>query len=237
MDGSKSYNVNFFKPSTPFLKANIRAIVIGLSIWAVATYGFHILLKVIETPTPEPGYIAYQQIAPKLAAGTASSEEKVAVAKVYLDVLGKSAALVQNDALKSAFTSTLHELLPEPARAKLIATATQAETDKGVKVGFINAALGITENKPLMAVVPYALIAIDPQKMATTAPAIEPILKKYLVHNQSVLTDTIVFGFPFHYLYTALFLLILYVVICVVYCQVIDKLMKKHGLETAEAQE
>ena len=36
-------------------------------------------------------------------------------------------------------------------------------------------------------------------------------LDLYLVHNQSVLTDLKFLGFPFHYFYTAVFLLILFV--------------------------
>ena len=42
------------------------------------------------------------------------------------------------------------------------------------------------------------------------------IMKLYLTHNQSVLTDTKFLGFPFHYFYTAVFLLILF--ICTLYC-------------------
>ncbi len=76
MDESKSYNVNFFKPSTPFLKENIRVIIIGLVIWGVMTYGSQILFKIAETPTPEAVYVSFQQIAPKLADGSASPEEQ-----------------------------------------------------------------------------------------------------------------------------------------------------------------
>ncbi len=231
MDESKSYDVNFFKPSTPFLKENIRAIVIGLTIWAVCVYGFQLLLKIVETPTPEATYVAYQQVEPKLVDGSATNEEKVTAAKTYLALLGKSGKLLKNDVLKTAFTSTVYELLPADAKDTLLAAATTAASDKKVNVDFVNTALGIADNPAMMAVVPYALIAVGSDKLAMTDPSLKPVMDKFFIHNQSFLTDTIVFGFPFHYLYTALFLLTLFVVICLVYCLKIDGLMKKYEME------
>ena len=233
MDESKSYDVNFFKPSTPFLKENIRAIVIGLVVWGVATYGFQILLKIMETPTPEASYVTFQQIEPKLADGSASPEETVQAANTYLTLLGKSAANLKNEDLKNAFTSTLYGLLPDAEKKTLLTVASSAATDKTVNVDFINTALGITNNKAMMAVVPYALTAVTPDKMAMTNESLKPVMDKFFIHNQSVLTDTIVLGFPFHYLYTALILLVTFVLICLVYCQVIDKMMKKYGMESS----
>ena len=233
MDESKSYDVNFFKPSTPFLRENIRAIVIGLVIWGVATYGFQILLKIMETPTPEAVYVSFQQIAPKLADGSASPEETVTAANFYLSMLGKSTALLGNDALKDAFTSTVYNVLSDAEKKTLLTVAETAATDKTVNVDFINTALGITGNKAMMAAVPYSLSAVTPDKMAMTNDTLTPIMDKFFIHNQSVLTDTIVLGFPFHYLYTALILLTLFVLICLVYCQVIDKMMKRYGMESS----
>jgi len=233
MEESKSYDVNFFKPSTPFLKENIRAIVIALVIWGVATYGFQILLRIIETPTPEPVYVEFQQAAAALADGSASTEQMVAGANFYLAMMGKSAALLGNDQLKQMFTSTVYNLLSGDEQQTLVDTAAQAASDRTVDVAFINSALGITGNKAMMAVVPYALVPVAPESMVMADPAMKPLMDKFFIHNQSVLTDTIVFGFPFHYLYTALILLVTFVLICLIYCQVIDRLMKKHGMESS----
>jgi len=233
MDDSKSYNVNFFKPSTPFLRENIRAIVIGLVIWGTMTYGSQILFKIAETPTSEASYVSFQQIAPKLADGSATPEEMVTGANLYLAALGKSAALLKNDALKGAFTSTVYSLLSDAEKQTLMSVAETAATDKTVNVDFINTALGITDNKAMMAVVPYALTAVSADKMAMTDDSLKPLLDKYFIHNQSVFTDTIVLGFPFHYLYTALILLTAFVLICLIYCQVIDRMMKKYGMESS----
>lgn len=232
MDESKSYDVNFFKPSTPFLRENIRVIVIGLVIWGVMTYGFQILLKIMETPTPEATYVSFQQVAPKLADGSASAEEKVTAANFYLHMLGKSATLLKNEDLKAVFTATVNSLLSAAEQKTLATVAETAASDKSVNVDFINTALGITDNKAMMAVVPYGLTAVTPDA-AMTNDALKPLMDKFFIHNQSVLTDTIVFGFPFHYLYTALILLVSFVLICLVYCQVIDKLMKKYGMESS----
>jgi putative solute:sodium symporter small subunit len=53
----------------------------------------------------------------------------------------------------------------------------------------------------------------------------------YLIHNQSALTDTKFLGFPFHYFYTAVFLLILFVGLCWLYCVRTDIFNKKYGIE------
>jgi putative solute:sodium symporter small subunit len=59
----------------------------------------------------------------------------------------------------------------------------------------------------------------------------EEAMELYLIHNRSVLTDTIFLGFPFHYFYTAVFLLILFVGLCWLYCVRTDMFNKKYGIE------
>jgi hypothetical protein len=56
------------------------------------------------------------------------------------------------------------------------------------------------------------------------------IMQLYLTHNQSVLTDTKFLGFPFHYFYTAVFLLVLFVVLCIVYNRMIEWRLNKEGI-------
>ena len=143
MEDSTKYDINFFKPHTPFLKNATRLIRIGLIVWFMATYGFHILLKVIETPTPESGYLIYEKVYPKLNDGSASSDELVDIGNVYLGLVGKSVALQTNVALKKAFTSTVYTLLPANQRNQLLSTAKEVDTNKKVDTGFIEKALGI----------------------------------------------------------------------------------------------
>jgi putative solute:sodium symporter small subunit len=57
--------------------------------------------------------------------------------------------------------------------------------------------------------------------------ALPDMMSYYLTHNQSFLTDTPFLGFPFHYFYTAVFLLVLFVVLCIVYKHIDRKKIKK----------
>ena len=59
----------------------------------------------------------------------------------------------------------------------------------------------------------------------------EETMDLYLIHNRSVLTDTKFLGFPFHYFYTAVFLLVLFVGLCWLYCVRTDMFNKRYGIE------
>jgi len=60
---------------------------------------------------------------------------------------------------------------------------------------------------------------------------IDQIMKLYLTHNQSFLTNYRFLGFPFHYFYTAVFLLVLFVFLCVMYAYRIQHLHRRYGME------
>jgi putative solute:sodium symporter small subunit len=55
-------------------------------------------------------------------------------------------------------------------------------------------------------------------------------MTKYATHNQSVLTDFAFLGFPFHYFYSGVFLLILFVFLCWLYCIRLERLQKKYSI-------
>ena len=232
MENSTQYDINFFKPHTPFLKEATRLVTIGIVIWFVAVYGFHILLRMIETPTPEKDYLTYEQLYPKLTQGTASLDKQKIMANIYLGLIGKSIALQKNDALKNAFTSAVYSILPDSEKEMLVATSGKVGSDKKTDVSYIVKALGIENDHSRKAVIPYALMPLSDGVKAMTSPEIPAIMSKYLIHNQSVLTDTKFLGFPFHYFYSAVFLLALFVMICLVYCKAIDRVMKKYKLES-----
>ncbi len=232
MENSTQYDINFFTPHTPFLKEATRLVTIGIVIWFVAVYGFHILLRVIETPTPEKGYIAYEKIYPKLTQGTATLEEQKEMAVIYLGLIGKSVTLQKNAALRNAFTATVYSILPDSEKEALVEATGKLATDKTIDLGYVIKALGVENDLSRKAVVPYALEPLTGGAKGMISPEIPAIMSKYLVHNQSVLTDTIFLGFPFHYFYSAVFLLALFVIICLVYCKAIDKVMKKHEMES-----
>ncbi len=232
MENGTQYDINFFTPHTPFLKEATRLVTIGIVIWFVAVYGFHILLRVIETPTPEKGYLAYEKIYPKLTQGTATLEEQKEMAVVYLGLIGKSVALQKNAALRNAFTATVYSILPDSEKEMLVEATGKLATDKTIDLEYVIKALGVEKDLSRKAVVPYALEPLAGGAKGMISPEIPAIMSKYLIHNQSVLTDTIFLGFPFHYFYSAVFLLALFVIICLVYCKAIDKVMKKHEMES-----
>ena len=77
-------------------------------------------------------------------------------------------------------------------------------------------------------ILPLELTSANMDNMATdTKTALPGIMEKYLIHNQSFLTDMKFLGFPFHYFYTSIFLLILFVGLCLLYCVRIDSLNAK----------
>ena len=63
------YHFSFFKPSTESARHNRNMVVQFVLIWAVAIFGFQILLKILEKPTPEPAYLLYEKSWPAIEAG------------------------------------------------------------------------------------------------------------------------------------------------------------------------
>ena len=49
------------------------------------------------------------------------------------------------------------------------------------------------------------------------------------VTGKSFLTETQFLGFPFHWWYSAQFLILLFIGLCYIYCKFIDKLEAEHG--------
>lgn len=231
ISSSRDYHINFFQPKTAFLKDNIRIIAICIVIWAVAVFGFHIWLKAIEERTPEPAYTVYEQVYPKLKDGTATSQDNISIAKIYLGLIAKSIALQKSEPLKEAFTAAVYAAMPYDQQESFKLVADQAATDKSADVTSILNLLGIEQDVVLKGAIPYALAPMADKTLSATAPEIPGIMDKYLIHYQSFLTDAKIFGFPFPYFYSAIFLLVLFNLICLVYCYVIDGVMKKHGME------
>ena len=76
--------------------------------------------------------------------------------------------------------------------------------------------------------IPFSLQAEGIEALDDETIAMLPgVMSKYLVHNRSALTDARFLGFPFHYFYTAVFLLILFVGLCLIYCVRTDAMNKK----------
>lgn len=147
-------------------------------------------------------------------------------------MLGKNIALQPADktVLQLAVSKLIVQLLPEEQKSLFA----QAPLEY-LAANDLHGVLGLETggfDKLYYDLLPTSLVPVDdgsftPQ-MVENIPA---VMQLYLVHNRSFLTDARILGFPFHYWYTAQFLLILFVVLCIIYASAIDKLHKKHGIE------
>jgi putative solute:sodium symporter small subunit len=99
-------------------------------------------------------------------------------------------------------------------------------------MAFSASVLGLVDKDVRTKILPLELTNDFPKSMSNAdILMLESILEKYLIHNESVLTNTKVLGFPFHYFYTAVFLLVLFIFLCWIYCVRTDNLNKKFGID------
>ncbi|MFC2101184.1 DUF4212 domain-containing protein, partial [Bacteroidota bacterium] len=141
--------------------------------------------------------------------------------------------------LDNAFSWSVYQLTPEDQRAHIVseiqnfesidAATTDINEEKYVETrialtNLICPIIDIPINDIRSKFVALELESSQMQILTNdTKTRLPRIMKKYLIHNQSVLTDTKFLGFPFHYFYTAVFLLVLFVFLCWLYCVRIDR--------------
>ena len=238
------YHISFFKPTTPQAKANRNLTLMLVIIWAVAVFGFQILLRVLEKPTPEPVQTEFNSVWANVENGSASPTEMVTFAQSTLTVLSKVFIKADDRAvLDNALTWAIFKMADDDTRAELEAAVLAFEqksaeisditneeyvlmrNDLGTLAGSV---IGIPSTDVRATILPLELkseyndVFSDENKAQTPG-----IIAKYTTHNQSVLTDTRFLGFPFHYFYTAVFLLILFVGLCWLYCVRTDAIHKR----------
>lgn len=216
----KRYSVNFFKPTSAHSRSNAALVGTLVIIWAVAVFGFQFLLLAMQNPTAEPAYGKFQEVWGGVADGSASQQEMRDFGRVALAVLGKNVALKDGhrEVVKNALNGVVVALGGAGATASVDAAASALALESQ---GF-----DLLYRQLLTTSLIDGASAGIAAKDAAEIPA---IMELYLVHNRSALTDFTFLGFPFHYWYTAQFLLILFVVLCLVYAVLIDKIHKKHN--------
>jgi len=223
MTEHEKYDVNFFKPLSEHARANRNLISKLAIIWAVAVFGFHFLLIIITTPTPEQTFNDFNSVWPQIAEdNSASIESKQLFAKSMLMVLGKNIAVKDNHkaVLKESLSWSIYSMQPDSVKPLFKLEPISAATSIGLSSeGF---------DKIMRDLLPSSLVKAENYSLSDESKqALPEIMKLYLVHNQSFLTDFKFLGFPFHYWYTAQFLLILFVLLCLFYAVSIDKLNEK----------
>ena len=228
MANHEDYEVNFFRPLSKHAKEN-KKLILSLAItWAIAVFGFHFLLIIITTPTPEKTLDEFNSVWPQVLEESSTKEMKQIFSRTCLMVLGKNIALKDDhkNVLKESLSWSVYSLQADSAKSIL-----EGELDAQA----INAAaLSINLDskgfdKIMKDLLKTSLVNVESPKLSSASQKSLPdIMNLYLTHNQSILTDFKFLGFPFHYWYTAQFLLILFVGLCLIYALVIEKMNTKH---------
>ena len=217
MAETSHYEVNIFKPKSEATKANTKLIAILVTIWVVAVFGFQFLLIGLQKPVPEKTLTDFRSLWPAVQEAPSDSELQ-SFSRVMLMTLGKNQTV-----------SPDHRALMEEALAVSVylldPNAETAETAAG-EIGLGSSGFDLLLKEQLE----YHFSPTDTADY-TGMSGLPEAMEKYLIHNRSALTDATFLRFPFHYWYTAQFLLILFIVLCLVYAKVTDKTNKRLGIE------
>lgn len=240
------YHVSFFKPKTRRNLKNRNMVLWLVIVWATAVFGFQILLRVIEKPVPEPAYNTFVSVWDNVKADNASVEELKDFANSLSFVIGKVYIKPEYQAaLSNAFTWSVFEVAgDEKDHLNKVLTdfeKVQAESDdifdpnyvesKEALENYIAQLLDIPQNDARKPILPFSVDSKKADSYAAENMKItEEAMSMYLIHNRSVLTDTRFLGFPFHYFFTAVFLLILFIGLCLTYCIITDRREAKEQL-------
>ncbi len=242
------YHISFFKPTTVQAKWNRNLAIKLILIWAVAVFGFHFLLRAIEKPTPEDTYVKYEQVWENIVSEKATQQEMQTFANTSLSVLGK--VFIKPDekiALTNAVSWVTYQLADSAQQQVLVQKINDFEQLKSEISSIsdpkyveaknelsllVTPILGLENNDPRSKILSVSLSSAQMEVFDKVSKEMIPtIMSTYLIHNQSVLTDFKFLGFPFHYFYTAVFLLILFVFLCWLYCVRVDAMNIKLNLE------
>ncbi|MGM0473064.1 MAG: DUF4212 domain-containing protein [Bacteroidota bacterium] len=242
----EGYHISFFKPTTERARHNRNMVIWLVFIWFIAIFGFQIILKVIEKPVPQAAYVSFEEAWSSIDRGNHTEDDLRELAKSCLSVQGKITVTPEaRSVLDDAFTWCVYNLAPEMTRQDLMdeiarykeisATVTTIDDTEYTRLksslsAKISPLLNLPEYDVRRNIIPFALEAEGMGDLNTETKRILPqVMEKYLIHNQSILTDIKFLGFPFHYFYTAVFLLILFIGLCWIYCVRIDLRNKKLG--------
>ncbi len=254
MESTDQYNFSIFKPRHLHGRKNRNVILTMLLIWSMTVFGFQVLLRVIEKPTPEKTLEMFESTWPMVSKNDLSSVDYKTFLTSLILVKGKNLVKPEDQkVLSDAISSLTFMVVPDSIRNIILADISDLKELKLQLVRtkdqeYLNIKTMIGEKyKTLIDILtPYsgynygsieAPIFIGsleekyPESLQDASLArIPEIMKFYLTHNQSVLTDTKFLGFPFHYFYTAVFLLILFIALCIAYNILVEWRLKKEGI-------
>lgn len=254
MESGDQYNFSIFKPRNLHGKKNRNVIFAMLAIWAVAVFGFQSLLRAIEKPTPEKTLTVFESEWSGIAEGNERETDYRALLNSLIMVRGKiSVAPEDKQLLSDAISTVTFGMIPDSLAETVKASVAELETmhseiallkdqeylDLKFRIKDANSNMirilepytGYETTRLEAPILAASLKKDYPVSLREPSFARLPgIMKLYLTHNQSALTDTKFLGFPFHYVYTAVFLLIIFILICIVYNILIEWRLKKEGI-------
>ncbi len=228
-DPASEHDVNFFFPKTDHSRSNMKMVISMVVIWAVAVFGFQFLLIAMNQPTPEADYTAFEAVWPKVQDGSASVSEKQQFARATLTALGKNITLKPDhkEVLQDSVNKIVLSLLSADQKANFQSSLANADTKQQAVAAAVEA-IGLENTGFDKLRARFLAFALAPTQQGAISGKTPEIMELYLVHNQSALTDFRFLGFPFHYWYTAQFLLILFVLLCLIFALVTDRLNQKY---------
>ncbi len=255
MEPKSDYHFNLFQPFTEHGRKIRNLILTMLAIWAVSVFGFQILLKVVEKPTPEVTLNRFEAAYASLKGG--STQPAIVHEFLGSQVLTAGKSIIKpadRVVLSAGINLAFHMLLPDSMSGAIMAKLPELGEMKEKLItaqgqDYLDLKTGISRIQTELMVVTSPLTGFAPGSIESvilvsnlngsipsgiSSPELESlpgIMKLYLTHNQSFLTDFKFMGFPFHYFYTAVFLLILFVGLCLFYNLRIDRRMNIEKIE------
>jgi hypothetical protein len=254
MKSSESYNFSLFNPRNLHGRKNRNVILTMLLIWVVAVFGFQFLLRGIQRPTPEKTLMLFESSWPAVLAGEETGVDYPSFLRALVLVQGKNSVKPgDQNVISNAISCVTYKMVPDSVKEAIISKIAETgslkqQIAKARDQEYIDIRNRIVElnrslaeiSQPYSALSPGTLeAAIFTGSLKETCPEsfgdsafdrLPEIMKLHLTHNQSVLTDTPLLGFPFHYFYTAVFLLILFVGLCIVYNILVEWRLGKEGV-------
>jgi len=244
MNEDNQFHISFFRPTTERARKNRDKVLVLLIIWVLGVFGFQILLKILEKPTPEPVLTEFNEVWNQVKTNQATNAELQVFAKSVLQVTGKvfiepeyrkaldngiSWATMQlaDSAQQAAIMDALISFEKIAADIEMLSNEDYFNAKNNL-TALASVPLGLHPNELLAKLLPLELRSEMVSELTKeNKEIIERAMPLYTTHNRSVLTDTIFLGFPFHYFYTAVFLLIMFIGICWFYSFTTDKINKK----------
>jgi len=250
MQPNSDYHFNLFQPLNEYGRKIRNLILIMLSIWAVCVFGFQILLRIVEKPTPEAALTRFEAAYETLKNGNPDpgtvqqflhsqilTAGKIGIKQTDREVLTAGINLGVRMLVPDSVMSSVLVKIPEMdlMKEKLLKADGQEYLDLKTGIAGIQSDLmlltapytGFSRGSLESDILISALRAKAPVGLnAPELSALPAVMALYLTHNQSFLTDSIFLGFPFHYFYMAVFLLSLFVGMCLFYKLRLDRRMK-----------